>query len=40
VVINLLPVSLLGLVAIVASALGFLVLPLLALSASARNDRR
>jgi hypothetical protein len=40
VVINLLPLSLLGLVAIVASALGFLVLPLLALSASARNDRR
>jgi DnaJ-like protein len=39
-VINLLPVSLLGLVAIVASAVGFVVLPLLALSASARNDRR
>jgi curved DNA-binding protein CbpA len=39
-VINLLPLSLLGLAAIVASAVGFVVLPLLALSASARNDRR
>jgi hypothetical protein len=39
-VINLLPLSLLGLVAVVGSAVGFVVLPLLALSASARNDRR
>jgi curved DNA-binding protein CbpA len=39
-VINLLPLSLLGLVAVVGAAVGFVVLPLLALSASARNDRR
>jgi hypothetical protein len=39
-VINLLPVSGLGVVLIVLSAVAFFVLPLLALSASARNDRR
>jgi hypothetical protein len=39
-VVNLLPLAALGIVAIVGSALGFFVLPLLALSASARNDRR
>jgi hypothetical protein len=39
-VINLLPLALLGLAGIAAAAVGFVVLPLLALSASARNDRR
>jgi hypothetical protein len=39
-VINVLPLALLGIVAVVAAAVGFVVLPLLALSASARNDRR
>jgi hypothetical protein len=39
-VINLLPVTLLGLLAIAAAAVGVVVLPLFALSASARNDRR
>jgi hypothetical protein len=39
-VVNLLPLSLLGLLAIGASAVAFFVLPLFALSASARNDRR
>jgi len=39
-VINLLPVSGLGVALIVVSAVAFFVLPLLALSASARNDRR
>ncbi len=40
VVINVLPLSLLGVVTVVGAGLGFVVLPLLALSASARNDRR
>jgi hypothetical protein len=39
-VINLLPLSALGIGVVVLSALGFLLLPLFALSASARNDRR
>jgi DnaJ domain len=39
-VINVLPLSLLGVVTVVGAGLGFVVLPLLALSASARNDRR
>lgn len=39
-VINLLVVSALGLAAILLASLAFVVLPLLALSASARNDRR
>ena len=39
-VINLLPVSGLGVALVVVSAVAFFVLPLLALSASARNDRR
>jgi hypothetical protein len=39
-VVNLLPLAALGGVFVVLAALGFLVLPLLALSASVRNDRR
>jgi hypothetical protein len=39
-VINVLPLAVLGIAAVVVAALGFVVLPLLALSASARNDRR
>jgi hypothetical protein len=39
-VINLLAVAILGIGTIVFAALGFLLLPLFALSASARNDRR
>jgi curved DNA-binding protein CbpA len=39
-VINLLPLSGLGVALIVLSAVAFVVLPLFALSASARNDRR
>lgn len=40
VVINLLPLSALGAMLVALSALAFLVLPLIALAASARNDRR
>jgi curved DNA-binding protein CbpA len=39
-VVNLLPLAALGAVFVLLAALGFLVLPLLALSASVRNDRR
>ena len=39
-VVNLLPLAALGGVFVLLAALGFLVLPLLALSASVRNDRR
>jgi hypothetical protein len=39
-VVNLLPLAALGVALVLLAALGFLVLPLIALSASARNDRR